>query len=668
VATLAAVVFSVVPASPASAAAAFDVPTSDFVGASSTTLTGTKDAGSTLVIRRDGEVACTVSDPAALTWQCSSIAVPSGIHEFTGDETLADGSVVPLTGLTVRVLHSPALDGAGGLVVTTGRFSGTAQPGARIQLSSTGPGGTRLHPCPAAIASGFWSCVADLDSGEYQVRARQSSSVIGPEFSRYSTAVNAVVDRTLPSAPTISSPRAGTTSFATATARGGGEAGALLQLFVDGTLVCETVVSDSDTWMCPMSWPGPGRFTVQALQRDQAGNFSPASDRVEVRFAPPVARPSPNPAPNAPDPAPNTADQPVTPAPSPTEAVPPAQEPPETPSAPLDPVTSNWGTSTGFGGSLPTAAEVITRGGWMLAPLAGLAYLLFIALPLRLFSTHVRPRLAASRPRLTGRNRLAMVTDDTAPRRLSPVLVAAVTLGGAAVIAALSGGIDAEVRYLRLTAAIGLGLVLLNMLGVLLPARIAGRILRPGASVQASAHVSARPSVAVQLLPGILLVALVLALFSRFAGLQPPLLIGILIVTAAALSSRQRVRAAVAAAQTGSVAVLALIGWTAHDLLTPSTGFWMTLWSETAAAMALGGLGSLLFLLLPFGPLPGRALYAVSRPAWAVVALITASLVGAILGSGPAFPLPELMLLAAAFGGVLLAPVVWVRWVAPALR
>jgi hypothetical protein len=636
---------AVLPAAPAAAAAAFDVPPSDFVAGSSVTLTGTKDAGSTLVIRRAGQVVCTVADPESLTWQCADIAVPSGVREFTGDETLADASTVALQPLTLRVLAAPAIDGGGAAVTTTGLFSGSAVPGASIQLQSTGGAGTTTHPCPDALESGFWSCAIDLASGTYEVRARQSSSAIGPEYSDFSPAVSAVIDRSPPRAPTITSPRPGTTQLGTVTARGAGERGALLQLFVDGALACETRVSGSGAWECPVRWPAAGAYTVQALQRDRAGNFSAASDRVEVQYAPradpPAARPS-QPAETPPPPEPTE-----TPLPSPLET-----DPPE-PSAPAPPLGVTWGTPTGFGGSLPTAAEVIERGGWLVAPLAGIAYLVLVALPLRAFVTHVRPRLRRRRIALTGRNR-PRVVDEPRTAVLSPRLVALGTLGGAAIIAALSGGIDGEVRYVRLTAAIGLGLVLLNLVGVLLPARIAGRV--------------ARVEVVVRLLPGILLVALAAALLSRFGGVQPPLLAGVLIAASAALGAGRRAQAGIAVAQSSGVAALALIGWAVHDLLTPSTGFWMSVASETAAAVALGGLGSLLMLLLPVGPLPGRTLYAVSPPAWAVVALASATVAGAILVSGPAFPLAALVLAGAATGALLSAAVVWVRWVAPNWR
>jgi hypothetical protein len=435
------------------------------------------------------------------------------------------------------------------------------------------------------------------------------------------------------------------TTLESVTARGGGERDALLQVFVNGSLVCETTVTASGSWSCRLRWPRPGTWNVQALQKDPAGNFSASSARVQVRYEG-LAAPAPaEPSPAEPEAEPRPDDSPTDAAPSPPPSIP--GDPNQTLA---DPITSNWGTATGFGGSLPTASEVIERGGWVIAPLTGIVYLLLVALPLRWFVTHVRPRPLAPRVRFTGRNRLGEV--DTLPARtLPPVLVAAATLGGAAVIAALSGGIDAEVRYIRLTAAIGLGLLVLNIVGVLLPARIAGRV--------------AGVRVGVRLLPGILLVALLLAMLSRFAEVQPPLLVGVLIAAAAVLGSSRRARAGVAVAQISSVAALAILGWAAHDLLTPSTGFWMSLWSETAAAMALGGLSSLLMLLLPIGPLPGRILYAVSRSAWAVVTLVSASLVGAIFASGPSFPLAAFILLAAAHAAVLVAVTVWVRWVAP---
>jgi len=652
---------AVIPAAPAHAEASFDAPSNDFVSASSVTLTGTKDAGSTLVIRRNGQVVCTVPDPEPTSWQCAEITVPNGVVQFTGDETLADESVEPIEPLTLRVLAPPSIDGGGGTVVTTGLFSGTARPGASIQLSATGSSGTTNHSCPAALGNGFWSCAVDLESGQYQVRVRQQHDAIGPEQSGFSSAVNAAVDRDAPDSPIITSPASGSTNSGTATVRGTGEPEATLQVFVDGEIACETTVRASGAWVCPVRWPREGDLRVQALQRDAAGNFSAASDRVTVQFSLPddttdgAAPPAPKPGGSSgPDEGSSGSDgSDGTPSPEPTQ---PESSPSPEPTVPSDdggePITSNWGTATAFGASLPTASDVMLRGGWLLAPVLGLAYLLFVALPVRWCAVHVRPRMRVPQWKLTGRNRALLVDDDRPV--LPPMLVAGATLGGAAVIAALAGGIGGDVRYLRLMAAIGLGMLVLNVVGVLLSARLAGRL--------------ARERVGMQLLPGILLVALATALLSRFAELQPPVLVGVLVAGAIAVSASRRARAGVAVAQISGIAALALVGWAAHDVLHPSTGFWMTLWAETAAAVALAGLGSLLVMLLPVGPLPGRTLYASSPPAWAAVSIVSAGIAGAILSSGPAFPVLVLLLVALAFAAVLCAPVVWVRWIAPVLR
>jgi len=104
-----------------------------------------------------------------------------------------------------------------------------------------------------------------------------------------------------------------------------------------------------------------------------------------------------------------------------------------------------------------------------------------------------------------------------------------------------------------------------------------------------------------------------------------------------------------------------------HDLLTPSTGFWVSFAAETAATVALGGLGSLLLMLLPVASFPGRAVFQISRATWAVASLAVATVTGAILASGASFPIIGLGLAAAGIGAVLVGVTIWVRWVEPAL-
>lgn len=655
-----------VPAAPASAAAAFTTPDDAFFPTNSVVIQGQKDVGSTIFITApDGTAYCSVVDPDQTEWACPPLTLPNGSATFRGEETTAEG-VIPLDPITVRVLGAPQVDGSGAAAVTTGRFTGTAEPNAIVRLSLNGPAGTIERDCPDALPSGFWSCVVDAASaptGQYSVRAGQADAGHPGDFSAYSSAVSVTVDREIPASPVVSAPETGTrTTDGRLEASGTGEPGATVQVFASGSLLCETRVSASGAWSCALGLPSPGEWSLQVLQIDPAGNFSAPTAPLTVLAGPAGATPAPS-SPGAPSPRPPG----ETPSPSPTQEADGTPSPspsapddggaspspgPLTPSpAPPGPDATNWGTPSGFGNALPTLAQVAERGGLLLGLLVALGYLLLIALPIRAFSTVALPRLRSRGPRMLGRNRPAVV--DTEPL-LSPTVTAVAVFGVAALLAALSGSVAWEVRYLRLTAAIGIGLLVLNAVGVSLPARLAGR--------------AARAPVTVQLLPGILFAAAAAAVLTRFGELRPALLIGVLLVASAAGTVRMRARVGVASAQLGGVAVLSLLAWAAHDLLTPSTGFWISLASETAGAIALGGFGSLLLLLLPVGLYPGRALYAVSRPLWVVAALLAGAVAGAIFAAGANFPLLLLTLVAAAVAAVLMAITAWVRWVEPSLR
>lgn len=659
------------PAHPAAAAVTWQLANDTFIGENVVTLRGTKDAGSTLEIRRSNAsgVVCRIDDAAATSWSCPPLQVQNGIAEFVGTETLADDSTQPLPSLRLRVLGPPTVSsGSSGRIVTAGRVTGQGQPGARVQVQTTGANGQVTHACPDVLPDGFWSCALSANNaptGEYTVRARQSLPSLGPEFSVFSGAVPMTLDRDAPPAPTVTSPSAGqelTEPIATVT--GQAERGAGIQVFVNGEQRCQTVAGSGGAWECPVAFDGPGSWDIQALQRDAAGNFSAPSPRLTVTVSGgPAAPPPAAPGTPAPTPTPGETDTP-TPAPGPTPGDDPSTSPTPTPDDSATPITpefgeeppgtlfdTNWGTPTTFGASLPTARAVWESGGWALGLLVGLGYLLLVALPMRIVTRAALPRLTPAGFRLTGRNR-AVVTDD------EPILpgwvVAAGILGGATLVAGLAGGIDFEVRYLRLMAAIGLGLLLINALAVVVPARLAGRV--------STAVVTER------LLPSMLLAATATALLSRAVELKPPIVVGVLVATTIVGAVPRATRATVAIAQTAGVAIMALLAWAAHDLLTPAVGFWANFAAEVAAAIALAGFGSIVLLLLPVGPFPGRALYAASRVTWAVVTVVTAALGAAIAMSGPNFPILPFAGVAAIFAAVCLATFAWTRWVEPNLR
>lgn len=659
------------PAHPAAAAVTWQLANDTFIDENVVTLRGTKDAGSTLEIRRSNAsgVVCRIDDPNATSWSCAPLQVQNGVVEFVGTETLADDSTQQLPTLRLRVLGPPTVSSGGsGRIVTAGRVTGQGQPGARVQVQTIGNNGQVTHACPDVLPDGFWSCALSANNaptGEYTVRARQNLASLGPEFSVFSGAVPMTLDRDAPPAPTVTSPAAGQELAQPGVmVTGRAEAGAGIQVFVNGEQRCQTGAGSGGAWQCEVAFDGPGRWDIQALQRDAAGNFSAPSPRLSVTVAdasptPGTPRPdatpgdtaTPSPSPDAtPDGEPSESPTP-TPAPMPDGGESPGA-PPEFGDEPTGRIfDTNWGTPTTFGASLPTARAVWDSGGWAIGLLIGVGYLLLVALPMRLVTRAALPRLTPAGFRLTGRNR-AVVTDDEPI--LPSWLVAAGILGGATLVAGLAGGIDFEVRYLRLMAAIGLGLLLLNALAVVLPARLAGRLTT---SV-----------VTERLLPSMLVAATLTALLSRAIDLRPPILVGVLVATTIVGAVPRATRAVVAIAQTAGVAIMALIAWAAHDLLTPAVGFWANFASEVAAAIALGGLGSVILLLLPVGPFPGRALYAVSRVTWAVVTVVTAAIGAAIAMSGPNFPILPLAGVAAIFGAVSFATFAWTRWVEPNLR
>ncbi|RZT62304.1 hypothetical protein EV140_0826 [Microcella alkaliphila] len=685
VATVAlAALLAAVPAAPAQAAAAWDLSNNAFIGQNVVELSGTKDEGSELRITRgadgSGDVVCVI-EAGTETFTCGPLSVPNGINDFGGVVEFGDGSTTTLTPLRLRVLGPPTVSAGSGSPISAGRVVGQGQPGARLQVQTVGDNGAVVHACPDVLPDGFWSCAlsrSNAPSGEYSVSARQGPPAPSTEFSIFGTAVPFTIDREPPEPPRIFEPSNGTSvSGSDIRVRGTAEANANVQVFVNAEQRRIVDATDSGEWDCIIRITGTGNRHIQALQRDAAGNFSAPTQRIQVTVVgqesetptPSPSSPSAAPGPTTPS-APGTPDEPdatdgngeaggdpdsndgsatPSPPPGPNGSAPPA---PVRPDGPAPNVTdTNWGTPTTFGASLPTAAQVWERGGWLIGLLVGIGYLVLVAWPMRLVTQGSLPRLLPPGFRLTGRNR-AVADDD------NPVLpgwfVAAGVLGGATLVAALSGGIDLEVRYLRLMAAIGAALLVLNLVAVVIPARVAGRLT--------SSAVTER------LLPSMLIAATITALLSRLWDLQPPILVGVLVATTIVGVVPRSARAGVAIAQTTGVAVVALAGWAIHDVLTPAVGFWANLAAEGAAALALGGFGSIVLLLLPVGPFPGRTLYTISRLGWAVVTIITAAVGAAVAVSGPSFPIVPLAGVAAAFGAVCLAVVAWTRWVEPSLR
>jgi hypothetical protein len=620
-----------------------------FFGTNSFAVSGTKDADSSVVVTATNGGAtrqvCAVPSSSDTDWDCTASGVPNGkTVTLTATQTLdADGSTSAST-VTVNVLGAPSLDGAGAFV-TPGIVSGGAISGNTVTVTVSNPSGAG---CMSGVVNGYWSCSIKAPSGTYTVTAHQSWSTGDPNHSDESASQRVTIDKDRPSQPVVTSPKRNSRVVSQpVTYAGTGEPLGFLNVYVDASPVCGASIDNAGRWSCVASGVKDGAHAVQAIQSDKAGNFSDPSAPITVYFGAKAAPVAPPP----------KAETPASPSPSPT---PTPTTPPSAPYVPgsgapppsLQESLTNWGTPTTFGAHLPTLAETVSRGNWALAPLLALGFILLIALPLRLVASTLRGRIRFPRAQLTGRNQLLSEPDDApAP---NPWLAGAVPLAAAAGLIVLSGGVNGEVRFLRLLAAVGIGLAILNVVGVAVSTRLSSRLQ----------GVSGR----LRFMPMLLVAAAVAALLSRWTGIEPPVVAGVLIGVGFARVTPAKPRAIVNLAEVGTIALLAVLAWIAHELLGAVDGFWGNFSVELLATLCLAGLGSAIVLMLPLGRLPGRVILEWSPVAWVVAMAVVTTLAWVIVlgGSGAAFPVLGALLVAGGFAALSLAVWAWVRYVEPA--
>jgi hypothetical protein len=622
-------------------------PVPAFSGINTVQLTGTKDADSTVTLQPiapSSTAPCPAISGPDTTWTCVA-TVPNGPGlVLTAVETLVGDSDQASTD-PFDVLGPPIIAGAADSL-TTGLLTGQGYARSTVTVAVAGaPAGG----CTSVVDdTGYWSCSLAAPSGAWSVTATQSRSDLGGgQSSSVSGSLDVVVDKDAPAPPVITSPlahsRIGTD---TVTYRGTGEANGSLEVYLDNAPVCSTQIGQG-AWSCNTAAPANGSHTVYAIQRDAAGNYSAASATIPVVFGPAPATGAAPPSTPSPTPTPTPVPSTTPGAPQTAPPIPPFGAP-----TPTGGPHTGWNTPTAFGETMPTLASSVSDGNWMFAPLVAIAFLLLIAMPLRLLATALRGRIRRPTLRFTGRNRT--VPDVDPPAATHPRLAALAPFAAATALILIAGGVNDEPRYLRLAIAIAAGLAILNLVGVALPVRLAGRRLGAQAPVR--------------ILLLLLVAAAITALLSRFAGLTPPLVTGVLIGTVFAGDLPARRRGRVQLLEVLSVTVLAVLAWAGHDLLESAVGFLPLLSRELLAAIALAGLGSAIVMVLPIASLPGRTILEWSTPIWTVTAFLVATVAAAmLLGSNLAtFPVFGSLAVAASFAALSLAVWAWFRYVEPA--
>lgn len=638
---------------------------------------GTGTSGATVRVldpRVPSRALCEVTLPTGGTtgvpWSCT-VTLQDGadqtltVRDVTNSAVVGDAISAPFS-----VLGPPTVQGGPAI---GGKVAGTAFAGARVTVD-----GGAAPVSVTADGSGAWSAVlpsTTWPTGRYTVTASQSSdSVPAVPRSATSTGVAVTIDRDAPAAPVVSAPRAGERVATQPLAFAGtGEDGATVTAYVDSTPVCQAAVTGG-SWRCTSSDAAlpDGEHVVQAAQIDAAVNVGAPSAGISITVVSSTAQPAPPSSSAAPAPGTGASGGPAVP----------TESSPGTPggSAPGDgsggtpgddggglleattPTTDSWAAATTFGRDLPSLGQTMTGTGWLLALGLAAAFVLLVVAPARLLATALRGRLAPRGPRLTGRNRRRELPTSFSTATLDPRLAAGLTVAAGAAVVGLAAGLDDEVRYARLFAGIVIGVALVNLLAVVVPTRLMARSREREARVRMS--------------PRLLLVAVVACAVTRLLGLDPPLVLGVVLVGSIAAAPRSPARhgrtdavddreaGLLALVQVVALVAVSAAAWAVHGALPATGGFVTELALETSATVCLTGLGSLVLALVPVASLPGRRIWAWSRPLHVGLTVVGVAAAAAVLTGGPSsFPVGGAVVAAAVTAGLSVAVWLWTSFV-----
>lgn len=140
------------------------------------TITGTGEAGATLVVRRGAITVCTVTVPANGVWSCVAPAIPDGAVTITATATDEVGNASPVSPArnfnvdtaapAAPVITNPAQNATVGINPT---IAGTAEANATVSVSESGV----LVCSVTANGTGQWSCPTSYQPGTRTITATQ---------------------------------------------------------------------------------------------------------------------------------------------------------------------------------------------------------------------------------------------------------------------------------------------------------------------------------------------------------------------------------------------------------------------------------------------------------------------------------------------------------------
>ncbi|WP_148071012.1 Ig-like domain-containing protein [Curtobacterium sp. PhB115] len=640
-----------------------------------------------------GSAGCTAVVQPNGTWSCLG-TVRSGPQQVFSVRDTTTPSLPAASAPASDVIVPPSIASGG---TTSGTVAGSGFRGSTVVLSVSG---SAAQQTARVGLDGRW--VATLPAradGPVTVTASQTASTADGYRSDLRSAssapVTVTVDRTAPAAPRITSPGAGERVRAGAVvARGTGEPGAGVTVYVDRAPVCRAEVGTSGAWSCSSAGStlrtGPHELT--ATQHDAAGNYSKSSTGVRVLVATSgsgtTGQPGDtgttgatgSPAPGTPGDD-GTVDGSTSGTDDPTHTGtaaagggggtgtdgPGSSTEPDggttdgssgTPAAVAgghgdwSGPAGDWTAATAYDGTVPTIQTAFSWRTVLVATAVAAGFLVLIAAPLALVAAVARGRIRSPFAGLLGRNRARTdrtTNDDVLPSWVSIGL--AVTV--ATLCTLLGVGVALEARYVRLAIAVLLGTAVLTAAVVFATRWAAG---------------SDHRTVGFRVSPWLVLAALVACGITRAADLSPALIVGVVLVPSGRpdlgtgplrLGSGIAAGARSATWRTIGLLGLAAVGWVVHSLTT-GDGFWTSLVSEFAITLCLGGVGAAVASLLPLAGSAGSAVLAASRGRYVALAVVAVALTAAVYSGSTGTHASPVLLGAVAGGCVAAAAGVWI--------
>ena len=272
---------------------------------STPTIAEVAEVGSLVQLYSSGQlIGSTTANPSG-NWQITTNTLPDGVQNLTAIVSDVAGNTSAVsTALTINIdTHAPS--GATNLQltnnsdsgisnndkvtnITTPTITGIAEAGTRVQLYSDG----QLVGSTTANTDKTWLITTtSLTEGNHTITAIVTD--IAGNVSTLSDPLNIVIDTTAPLTPSGLKLTANTdtgvsnsdniTNNSTPTITGIGEAGSIIKLFKDNSLVGTTTVSSDGTWLIPIAQQlTDGLYQFKAVAEDTAGNVSTPSELITI--------------------------------------------------------------------------------------------------------------------------------------------------------------------------------------------------------------------------------------------------------------------------------------------------------------------------------------------------------------------------------------------------